>query len=102
MKQAAALGAELRVLAGVLGLGQIDPEVWFRSSSHVMSPDDVANDRGTSTGLSNDDVQRLVDARAAARAAKNWAAADRRRDELAAAGIIVEDKAGGKATWRRK
>ena len=102
MKQAAALGAELRVLAGVLGLGQLDPEVWFRSSSHVAQPDDVANDRGTSTGLSNDDVQRLVDARAAARAAKNWAESDRLRDELAAAGIIVEDKPGGKATWRRK
>ncbi|HVY80885.1 MAG TPA: cysteine--tRNA ligase [Steroidobacteraceae bacterium] len=102
MTQAAALGAELRVLAGVLGLAQLDPEVWFRSSSHVASPDDAANDRGGSSALSNEEVQRLVDARAAARAAKNWAESDRLRDTLAAAGIIVEDKPGGKATWRRK
>ncbi len=34
--------------------------------------------------------------------AKNWAESDRLRDELAAADVIVEDKPGGKATWRRK
>ena len=52
--------------------------------------------------LTNEMVQRLVDARAAARVAKNWAESDRLRDELLAADVIVEDKPGGKATWRRK
>ncbi len=52
--------------------------------------------------LSDTEIQGLVDARAAARAAKNWAESDRLRGELAAAGVIVEDKPGGKATWRRK
>jgi cysteinyl-tRNA synthetase len=46
-------------------------------------------------------AQRLVDARIAARKAKNFAESDRIRDELAAAGVIVEDKPGGKSTWRR-
>ena len=122
MRQAAALGAELRTLAGVLAVGQLDPEVWFRSSSSLSSkslqsgvtsnaalseePPDPGTHGDTTKDealiVSNDDAQALVDARAAARAAKNWAESDRLRDQLAAAGIIVEDKPGGKATWRRK
>jgi cysteinyl-tRNA synthetase len=98
-KQAAALGAELRALAGVLGVGKLDPAEWFtRSAQPAASGAEGAAD----ATLGNEEVQRLVDARAAARAAKNWAESDRLRDVLAAAGVIVEDKPGGKATWRRK
>jgi cysteinyl-tRNA synthetase len=42
----------------------------------------------------------LLERRGAARAAHDWAAADRLRDELAAAGIVVEDTADGQR-WRR-
>ena len=42
----------------------------------------------------------LLDARVAARADRDWAASDRLRDELAAAGIIVEDSRDGQR-WRR-
>ncbi|MBX5459593.1 MAG: cysteine--tRNA ligase [Steroidobacteraceae bacterium] len=97
-RRAAQLGAELRDLAGVLGLAQLDPEEWFRRFAQI-GPSGVEE---AGPALSNEEVQRLVDARAAARAAKNWAESDRLRDQLAAAGIIVEDKPGGKATWRRK
>jgi cysteinyl-tRNA synthetase len=95
---AAALGAELRSLASVLAVGQLDPAEWFKRSAQLAPSED-----GPAGGaLSNEEVQRLVDARAAARVTKNWAESDRLRDELAAAGIIVEDKPGARATWRRK
>jgi cysteinyl-tRNA synthetase len=42
----------------------------------------------------------LLDARASARAARDWAASDRLRDELAAMGVAVEDTADGQR-WRR-
>jgi cysteinyl-tRNA synthetase len=42
----------------------------------------------------------LLEERAAARAARDWAASDRLRDELAAAGIAVEDTRDGQR-WRR-
>jgi cysteinyl-tRNA synthetase len=42
----------------------------------------------------------LLEARAAARAARDWAASDRLRDELAARGIAVEDTRDGQR-WRR-
>nr|WP_218884381.1 cysteine--tRNA ligase [Allobranchiibius huperziae] len=43
-------------------------------------------------------VDALIEQRAAARAAKDFAAADRVRDQLAAAGVVVEDTADG-ARW---
>ena len=46
------------------------------------------------------DDGRLLDARAAARAARDWAGSDRLRDELAARGIAVEDTRDGQR-WRR-
>jgi cysteinyl-tRNA synthetase len=46
------------------------------------------------------DLQAMLDERAAARAARDWAAADRLRDALAEHGIAVEDTRDGQR-WRR-
>jgi cysteinyl-tRNA synthetase len=46
------------------------------------------------------DLATLLAARAAARAARDWAASDRLRDELAVAGVVVEDTRDGQR-WRR-
>jgi len=46
-----------------------------------------------------EEVEKLVAARAEARAARNWAEADRLRDELLARGVLLEDKAGTTA-WK--
>ena len=46
------------------------------------------------------DLAELLDRRAAARGARDWAASDRLRDELAASGIAVEDSRDGQR-WRR-
>ena len=50
--------------------------------------------------LAPEAVQALLDERMAARAVKDFAAADRIRDTLAGHGIAIEDSAGG-TTWRR-
>jgi cysteinyl-tRNA synthetase len=47
------------------------------------------------------EIQALVDARQAARKAKNWAESDRLRDQLGAMGIILEDTPQG-VRWKRK
>jgi cysteinyl-tRNA synthetase len=46
------------------------------------------------------DLVALIEARARARLERDWAASDRLRDELAAAGVLVEDSRDGQR-WRR-
>ncbi len=47
------------------------------------------------------EIQKLLDARADARAAKNWAESDRLRDEIAAAGWLVKDSKEGQTCTRK-
>jgi cysteinyl-tRNA synthetase len=85
---AARLAAQLRRLGGVLGLLQRDPEAFLRGGT-------------AAGGLSDQAIEERIAARLAARKGKNWAEADRIRDELKAQGIVLEDGAGG-TTWRRE
>jgi len=92
---AANLAAELKSLAGTLGILAYEPGEWLSMRSELTA--------GESSGEALDDagIDALVEARTEARRARNWAESDRIRDELAAAGVILEDGAGG-TTWRRK
>lgn len=74
-------------LAGMLGILQADAEEWLTGT-------DSEND------LDAGAIDDMVAARNAARADKNWAEADRIRDELLQQGIVIEDAAGG-TSWRR-
>jgi cysteinyl-tRNA synthetase len=56
---------------------------------------------GAATGPDNEAIEALIIERAEARVAKDFARSDEIRDELTAAGVILED-AGGKTTWRRE
>ena len=77
------------LLAGgaALGLFQQDPDAWF-------SVDD-------STGLTAEAIERLIDERSNAKAAKDFSRADAIRSELDALGIVLEDGQSG-VSWRRK
>ncbi len=57
--------------------------------------------RPASAALDAAEIERQVAARIEARRRRNWAESDRIRDELAAAGILLEDGPDG-TTWRRK
>lgn len=52
-------------------------------------------------GLSDEEVEALIEQRKAARAAKDFAESDRLRDELQAQGITLIDKPGGVTEWHR-
>jgi cysteinyl-tRNA synthetase len=54
--------------------------------------------RQMSANIDASKVEALIDARAAARKAKNFAESDRIRDELAAMGVVVKDSKDG-TTW---
>jgi cysteinyl-tRNA synthetase len=93
-QRAARLGAELRALGGVLGVLELPPAQWFRLAT---GPAPALADQP----LSDAQIEARIAARVAARRGKNWAESDRIRDELAAGGVILEDKPGGATTWRR-
>ena len=80
-------------LAGdVLGIGAQAPQAFF---------DEVKEKRLTAQGRSVAEVEARIEARAAARTAKDWAEADRLRAELDADGIVVMDSPTG-STWRMR
>jgi cysteinyl-tRNA synthetase len=60
------------------------------------------NARGTLTGVSREDIVRLVEDRLLARHNKDWKESDRLRDELAAMGIAIKDNKDGTTTWEVK
>ena len=97
-RRAVRLAAELRALGAVLGLITLPAAQWFRLArpAGAEAPASAAGQ-----ALSDDEVEARIAARAAARRAKNWVESDRIRDELTAAGVILEDKPGGETAWRR-
>jgi len=101
---AAARAAELKALGARLGILEVEPEAFLRKVP-LKSPAGAAEagDGGGpgSASLSDADIERLIAARAAARKAKDFKESDRIRDELAAAGVLLEDQPGGKTLWRR-
>ncbi|MDN3237488.1 MULTISPECIES: cysteine--tRNA ligase [unclassified Pseudomonas] len=85
IQAAAGLASRLKQMAEVLGVLQLEPEEYLRAGAEGKV-DEAA-------------VERLIQARLDARAAKNWAESDRIRDELTAMGVVLEDGKGG-TTWR--
>ncbi|MHB1237293.1 MAG: cysteine--tRNA ligase [Gallionella sp.] len=78
---------QLKTLAGVLGLLQRDAQEFLQGAASEGGLDDGA-------------INAQIEARTAAKQARNFAEADRIRKELLAAGIVLEDSAAG-TTWRR-
>ena len=72
----------LKALGGALGLLQGEPKAFLRAGNTL---DEAA-------------IQQQIDARAAAKAARNFAEADRIRAELLAAGLVLKDSPTG-TTW---
>jgi cysteinyl-tRNA synthetase len=79
------LATQLRGLGGVLGLLQREPMHFLQ-----VRP----------AGVTEEWIRGKITEREAARHRKDYAAADRIRQELSDSGIAVEDK-GGKTIWRR-
>jgi cysteinyl-tRNA synthetase len=75
--------AAVRAMTGVLGIDPLDP-AW----------DTAVRDDGAADAL-DALVERLIAERQTARESRDWASADRVRDELAAAGIVLTDTSNG-------
>ena len=83
--QRAMIKGQILATGALLGLFQADPSAWLSGDT---GDDDAA------------EIDAMVAQRQQARADKDFATADRIRDELTARGIVIEDAAGG-VRWRR-
>ena len=86
--RAVAKGA-LLAAADLLGVLQQDPEDWLKWQG-----------AGSADGLADAEIEALVQARIDARQARNFAEADRIRQQLQESGIALEDGPKG-TSWRR-
>jgi cysteinyl-tRNA synthetase len=84
--RSAELAGLLKALGGVLGLLQSEPKAFLQGEQ--------TNDEGAA-------IEAQIQARAAAKATKNFAEADRIRNDLLAQGIVLKDSPTG-TTWERK
>jgi cysteinyl-tRNA synthetase len=82
-----AAARQLRSLAGVLGLLERDPDEFLRGDLPA--------------GWTAARIEEMIAARAQAKNGRNYAESDRIRNDLVAAGIVLEDGPAG-TTWRRK
>ncbi len=83
-----ALARQLKALGGVIGLLGRQPQAFLQGGS-------------PEGGMSDDEVNAQIAARAQAKKDKNFAEADRIRAALLAQGVVLEDKPGGLTEWRR-
>ncbi len=79
----------LLAAGNLMGLLQLDPEDWFK-----WVPENAGD------GLSDSEIDGMIEQRREARANKDFALSDQIRDELAAQGIVLEDGVDG-TSWKR-
>jgi cysteinyl-tRNA synthetase len=96
LERAEVLAVTLKSLAGILGIVQNDPKEALQTGFRF-----VLDGSDTEEGLSDENIEQQVNERLIAKKNKDWASADKIRDQLKGQGIVLEDVADG-TNWRRE
>lgn len=104
-QQAHTLAATLKYLGGLLGILQDDPDAWLKQrleASLFVNNNTFFSPTVTVSYVSEEQIEQQIQARLDAKKAKDWALADKIRDELKQQGVILEDSPDGTTSWRRE
>jgi cysteinyl-tRNA synthetase len=110
LNTAAALGAMFELVralnsaidAGELGVDDAaEVRAAFEQFDRVLGVLSLRRAEDARPPIPVDELEQLIQARLAARRRRDFATADRIRDDLAARGVLLEDSAGG-TRWKRK
>jgi cysteinyl-tRNA synthetase len=93
------LKAQLLAACRLLGIGRSDPDAWLKRHDLRVKPAETEVE-GRTVEVDAAEIDRLVAARNRARKSKDFATADRIRDELAEQGVVLEDGPEG-TKWRK-
>ena len=96
-----ALSDDLNTPAALTRLQAIDDPATLKASGRLLGLLTATADHWFRGGVDESGIEARIMDRAEAKKARDFAAADRIRDELKADGIILEDGPGG-TTWRRE
>ncbi len=101
--KSARMAGQLKGLGAVLAVLQREPQAFLQGMRQVFADTHqsyIAFGPNEEAPLETA-IESAIEARKAAKKAKNFAEADRIRQELLSNGIILEDKPGGTTEWRR-
>ena len=87
---ASQLAGELKELSNVLGILQDDPEKFLQAGETVQEG-----------SLAEQEIELFIEQRTQAKQNKDWALADKIRNDLKQQGVVLEDVATG-TSWRRE
>jgi cysteinyl-tRNA synthetase len=103
--RAVELASSLKSLGSLLGILQADPDAFL---TQVVSPALFVNistfysPTVTVESISAQIIEQQIQARLDAKKSKDWATADKIRDQLKEQGVILEDAPNGTTSWRRE
>lgn len=95
------VAGELLALGKVLGILQASDFLRKPVPKKVTDEARLTTTDTANASISDEEVELLIQQRHEARKTKNFKESDRIRDQLAAAGVMLEDRPGGKTDWRR-
>ncbi|MCK4842733.1 MAG: class I tRNA ligase family protein, partial [Methylococcales bacterium] len=102
-EKALILATTLKSLAEILGILQRNPKEALQTGFHYSNAqiENASVGLDTKLVLSDDEIEQQINDRLDAKKNKDWASADKIRDQLKQQGIVLEDVSDG-TNWRRE
>jgi cysteinyl-tRNA synthetase len=101
-ERAGHLAVHLKKLGGLLGILQDDPDAFLKGRVQISDSSSARDAVEVTRQTIEEYIEQQIQARLDAKKAKDWALADKIRNDLKEQGVILEDSPDGTTSWRRE